>query len=341
MAGLGLAGGVPLGAADVIDGTAGELADVERVKADLRVGQAVADRVLIAAVHVDRDRPDRLGVLAELVEERLQRRGVAARTGPHDRARAVVADLSEVALPATVADLVNADHHQALQALDIEAVSDDPLDDLTDGVPANPQQRGDRGLGHLLGHEGDQVLKVAGVPRPGPCPRNRLHADAAVRATHAPQLVLDQAAVAGQVEMTPAPPRAVMDLPAQLPAARACRPPAPERNPDRDAGRAEEHIRDTGALQRQQPIECGRDPHAVLPRSLSFENPAACPNDGRAGRPTPAQAPTTSPREKEPAPGRASDLKRSTQTTGDPKFSGPCRPCGRRENGGGSRGRLS
>jgi hypothetical protein len=63
---------------------------VERVEADLG-GEALvalgdlADRVLIAGAHVDGDRADRVAALAELLEERLQRRGVAARPGPDDR----------------------------------------------------------------------------------------------------------------------------------------------------------------------------------------------------------------------------------------------------------------
>ncbi len=138
-------------------------------------------------------------------------------------------------------------------------------------------------------------------------------------AAHAAQLVLDVAALGGEIKVAPAPEGAVRHASADVPAARARRPAAPECDTDSDAIGAEEHVGDAGALQRQQAVECGRDPHGFLPRSLSFEHPAACRNDGRAGRSTPVQAPTTSPTEKDPAPTRSSARARSTQTTGDPK----------------------
>jgi len=285
----------------------------------------LADGLLIAAVHVDRDRSDRGAAVAELVEERLQRGGIATRAGPHDRARSVVADLGQVALAAAVGDLVDADHHQPRQALGVQALSDDPGDDRPDGVPADSQQDRDRRLGHLLGTEGDQVLEVARVARPRPGPRHGLDAHPAVRAANAAQLVLDSAALAGEVEVAPTPKRAVVDALADLPAARAHRPAATQRNPDGDSARAEEHIDDAGALKRQQAVECGRDPHGFLPRSLSFEHPAACRNDGRAGRSTPAQEINGITKGEIPAPAQASGRKRSTQTTGDPHFHQPAR----------------
>ena len=61
--------GVPLVAADLVDRALGEADDVEGVKADLGVRDAVADRLLVAAGHVDRDRPDRAAALAEQLEE--------------------------------------------------------------------------------------------------------------------------------------------------------------------------------------------------------------------------------------------------------------------------------
>jgi hypothetical protein len=62
---------VPLVAADLVDGALREPHDVEGVEADLGLRDAVADRLLVATGHVDRDRPDRLRALAEQVEKRL------------------------------------------------------------------------------------------------------------------------------------------------------------------------------------------------------------------------------------------------------------------------------
>ena len=96
-------------------------------------------------------------------------------------------------------------------------------------------------------------------------PRDGLDAHAAIAALHAPQLVLDEAAPAGDIEMPPAPERAVVGRPIDLAAARADQPPARERDMDHDPLDAEDDIDDTGARERQQTVECGGGPHAVLP----------------------------------------------------------------------------
>src|SRR5215213_13922 len=142
--------GVPLLAPDLVGRAAREPADMERVKANLGVGDRVADRALVLAAHVDRDRPDRVPALAELVEEGLQGGAVATRSAPDDRARAVVGHAGQVALPAAIADLVDADPDQALEAALVEMIGGHALDDPPDRVPADPQKPADRGLGHLL-----------------------------------------------------------------------------------------------------------------------------------------------------------------------------------------------
>jgi hypothetical protein len=70
---------VPFVATDLVGRARREPHDVEGVEADLRLGDRVADRALVLAAHVDRDRPDRVLRLAELVEEGLQGGAVAAR----------------------------------------------------------------------------------------------------------------------------------------------------------------------------------------------------------------------------------------------------------------------
>jgi hypothetical protein len=54
--------------------------------ADRRACDRLADRALIVAAHVQRDRPDRGAAVAKLDEEVLQGGAVAARRAPHDRA---------------------------------------------------------------------------------------------------------------------------------------------------------------------------------------------------------------------------------------------------------------
>ena len=107
--------GVPLVAADLVGrARCARRHDVERVKADLGVRDRVADRALVLAAHVDRDRPDRVSCARRArSKKRLQGGAVAARRAPHDRARGVVGDAGQVALTAAVADLVDADRDQA------------------------------------------------------------------------------------------------------------------------------------------------------------------------------------------------------------------------------------
>ena len=95
---------------------------------------------------------------------------------------------------AAVGDLIDADRDEALQALLVEVIGDDALHDLPDRVPGDPQQPGDRGLGHLLGKPRHDVLEVARVVGVGPGPRHRLQVHAAVWAAQAAQLALDHTA---------------------------------------------------------------------------------------------------------------------------------------------------
>ena len=64
--------GVSFVAADLIGRAACEPDDVERIEADLGLWGGGADRALVLAARVDRDRPDRGLARAELVEEALQ-----------------------------------------------------------------------------------------------------------------------------------------------------------------------------------------------------------------------------------------------------------------------------
>src|ERR671910_1362571 len=277
--------GVPLVAADLVGRAAREAADVERVKADLGVGDRVADGALVLAAHVDRDRPDRVAAVAEVVEELGQGGAVAARPAPHDRARAVVGDRGQVALPAAVTDLVDTDPDQALEAALVEMLDGHARDDPPDRVPADPEQAADRGTGHLLRQPRDHVLEVARVPRARARPRHRLHPHAAVAATQQPQLALDDAAARAEIKVSPAFDASIVDLqaPARLAAARA-HPPTTSQ-PDRDdhplGGEADvEHGR---SGQAEQPLECGGDAHVALLRGpLTFEQPAACCEGGGA-----------------------------------------------------------
>ena len=186
------------------------------IEADLGLRDGGLDGLLVAGRHVDRDRLDRPPAVAEFVEERLQGGGVATGLGPHDRAAAVVGDAGQVALPLAVGDLVDADRDEAREALFVEVIGDHALNDPTDRLPADPEQRGDRRLGHLLGEERDQVLEAARVARTRSGPRDGLEPGTAVAAPHPPQAALDRAAAGAEVEMPPALESPVVEVAADL-----------------------------------------------------------------------------------------------------------------------------
>ena len=267
--------GVPLVAADLVGRAGREPDHVERVEADLGVGNGGADGALVLAAHVDRDRPDRVAAGPELVEELGEGGAVAPRPAPHDRSRAVVGDAGQVALPAAVADLVNADRDQPLEPAFVEVVGGDALDDPPDGVPADPEQPRDRGLGHLLRQPRNDVLQVARVMGARPGPRHRLHAHSAGLTAQQPQLALDHAAVGAEVEVAPALDATVvnLELPAGLPAARTDAPtPAQPDGHDHPLG-TEADVDDGRPRETEQPLECGGDAHvALLAEPLTFDS---------------------------------------------------------------------
>ena len=125
----------------------------------------------------------------------------------------------------------------------IETLGDHAIDDPPDGVPGDPHQPRDRILGHLLGQVRDDVLEVAGEPRPAR-PRHGLDADPAVRALHAPDGGDHEAALGAEIEVAPAAQHRVVGRRAQLAAARAHAPAPAQPHRDDDALGGEAHAGD-------------------------------------------------------------------------------------------------
>jgi hypothetical protein len=246
------------------------------------VRDGLADRALVLAAHVDRDRSDQLPAGPELVEERPQDGAVATLGDPHDVACVVVGDDGQVAMAPAIAHLVNTEHAQAVQAPWIETFGGHALDDPPDGVPGDPHQPRDRVLGHLLRQISDHVLEVAREATARPRPRDRLDPHTAVAALNAPHPRGEEAALAAEVEMPPAREHRVMRRRADLPAARADPSPAPQRDRNDHPVKVEPDRLHRGAGKAEQPVECRGDAHAVLlEEPLSFRHPAASPNGRR------------------------------------------------------------
>jgi hypothetical protein len=166
----------------------------------------------------------------------------------------MVDNARQVALAAAIRNLIDADRDQPGEALLVETVSDDALHDPPDRVPTDPQQPGDRRLGHLLRQPGDHVPEVTGVARAGPRPRDRFELSAAVRTPHAAKLALDHATRRTEVEVTPALDAMPvhMHAPAGLPTTRAHPATAAQADGHDHPLAAEADVRDRRARQAQQ-----------------------------------------------------------------------------------------
>ena len=178
----------------------------------------------------------------------------------------------------------------------IEAIGNDPLDDPPDGVPPDPQQPGDRGLGHLLRQPRDDIFEVAGVVRAGPGPRDRLEVNTTVWAAKATQLGFDHAPAGAEIQVAPAlePPVVDLEMTASLAAAPTHPTSAPQANRDDHPLGPKADVDDRGARQAQQPVECGCDAHVALLRGrLNFDIQQPAVESGGAS-PQPAQPPNES-----------------------------------------------
>ncbi len=189
-----------------------------------------------------------------------------------------------------VADFVHADQLEAVQPTVIELVGDDALEDLPDGLPADPHQPGDLRLAHLLRQPRREILEIAGVPRARPRPRHMLVHIAAARAVQPPEPALDHAPRGAEIQRPPALLAVLLDLQATRPAARADRLLGAQHDGHDHRLLTERHIPDPCTRKPEHPVECGGDPHvALLRRQLNFRHPAACRRRAAAGRPARAR----------------------------------------------------
>ena len=255
---------VVLGAADLVGGLAAELADVERVKAHLGVGDRVRDRLFVAGGHVDRDRPDRRLLLrGEPVEERLQAGGVAAFGRPHDRAGLVVGHAREELVIGAIVDLIHADQRQAVQP-------------AGGSFSATTRAR--------MFPTVSQPIRISLVScvwficcashavsrRSRACTWRRLAPTRPSRADHrspgstAAAACTRPSSAAAHIEMPPALGPVILDLQPARAAPRAERLLAAQRDHHDHRLRAELHVADPRARKPEHPVISGGDPHVAL-----------------------------------------------------------------------------
>ena len=182
----------------------GELEDVKEVKDNFGPRHLGRDGLDERGGHVDGDDLERFPpLLSELVEEGVEGLRALPLGGPDDAVPVVVDHRGDVAVPLAVAELVHADAPQAVQPVGVELLGDDALDDVAHGAPGDPHHSGDLGLVGDLREVGGHLLEGPGEAAPRPGPGDELHADAAVRAFHAPWSVLEDKPDSADAEVDP------------------------------------------------------------------------------------------------------------------------------------------
>jgi hypothetical protein len=258
-------------AADLVQRIGRPADDMEGVQAQHCPGAARRDRVGDPGGGVGADQAE-LGraVLAERVEEAVQRGLVMAGRGPDQPAGVVVDHHRQVAVPLAVGDLVDADAPQAGQAVHaLVGLLRDAGDDPADGAPGHPQQLGDRHPGGVDRQPRRGVLERAGEAGTVACPGHGRHDHAVVAAAHPGRVGLQQRLHGPKVQCSPAPSTLALVKTGAAPAADPTTPPAPScrshRNHDRVHLLIEADRFHDGVLDAERPRPYPSHLHAVSP----------------------------------------------------------------------------
>jgi hypothetical protein len=195
-----------------------------------------------------------------------QTAALAPSAPPHDLAGPVVGDQGQVAVAFAPGDLVDADLEELIEAIKVELVGADALDDPPDGGPVDAQHPLDRRLVGARGKPGRQVLEVARQARAVTRERHALDADAVLRADQPAQPRADLQAPDAEVEMAPIRiDRAhIVTARGRERAQRAEQPTAAQRDLHDHAVGLELDLSDAHAVEAQQTRECGSGAHGII-----------------------------------------------------------------------------
>jgi len=139
----------------------------------------------------------------EFVEEGVEGVGVLSLCSPNDSFADVVYDCGDVAMPLSVAEFVDTDAFQIIESLGVQLVGDDAFDDVSYGPPGYSHNSGDLGLVSDLSQVSGHFLEGFCEATIGPCPRNKLYADAAVGTFHSPRRIFEDDSHSAEPEMYP------------------------------------------------------------------------------------------------------------------------------------------
>ncbi len=200
---------VPDASSDLVDGIGRPLHDVEGVHAHLGLGAALADDVLIGHAGVHADELDGSAPLGpEGVEEGIERNLVLAFVGEEEAARVVIDDDREVAMAATIADLIDPDALDAGKEIAVgSSLAGHALDDAADGPPDDPEQAPHGGLVGARREPRDGIFEVPRKLGTWSGPGDMLDPDPVLGAGHACPRSFDACGEEAKIERPPlAPP---------------------------------------------------------------------------------------------------------------------------------------
>ncbi len=177
---------------------------MEPVKDNTSVLGPAADNPDVRLPHVHADcfqlaKPLR----TQLPEEPAQDLDLASFPGPNDPATLVVHDQGDVLVSAAIADLIDTDQAQTVQASFVQGLVDDPADDPMHRAPGDPEIAGHGRQVGFLSQPGNLPLEGIGESAPVGRPGHRLGRGAAMPADEAGDASSQKCLHPPQIQMPP------------------------------------------------------------------------------------------------------------------------------------------
>ena len=195
-------------AADLVERVGREHHDMKRIDAAHRIGERSATGPAIQdAMSQDTNSSCLQRSSPSSSRKALDGLAVAAGGRPDQPAAVVIDDNGQVALPAAMAYLINADPPQPGEQIDLALrLIGDAFADPADRSPRDTHQLRNRGLGAVDGQPRRLVLERAREPRVVTRPRHRADHDTVATARHPRRFGLHERERRAEIQRAPAPP---------------------------------------------------------------------------------------------------------------------------------------
>jgi hypothetical protein len=192
-------------APNLVESLGGELLNVKPIEDNRRIRRIVLDGFDICRRHVDGNGFEQCrSLFAELSEKFVEGLRALPLLCPDNPLSIVVDHDRDIAMSFTITELIDAYIPEFIQAVWIDVILDDTLDNIPDSTPSDAHNLGYLCLVSNLRQVGDLLLKRTSESAVVPSPRNQLNVDATRGTLHAPRGVLENNRNRGQGKMYPA-----------------------------------------------------------------------------------------------------------------------------------------